>query len=68
MVWRFLLDIALSDAKQLLVGCREQFGKKRYRVRLKVSHSFKTAKWKKKYVVVLKCKKMFLLEKIGKNV
>ena len=48
MVWRSLSDIAFSDAKQLLVGCREPPGKKDTEFKLKVSHSFKTAKWNKK--------------------
>ena len=39
-----LSDIAFSDAKQQLVGCREQLGKKDTEFDSKVSHSFKTAK------------------------
>ena len=65
MVWR---SISLSVAqKQLLVGCREQLGIKDSEFESKVLHSFKTANWNKKNVV-LKCKKMFLFEKIDKNV
>ena len=55
MVWR---SIAFSDAKQLLVGCREQIGIKDTEFELKVVQSFKAAKWNlKKLIVVLKCKK-----------
>ena len=65
MVWR---SISLSVAqKQLLVGCREQLGIKDSEFESKVLHSFKTENWNKKNVV-LKCKKMFLFEKIDKNV
>ena len=68
MVWRHLSDIAFSDAKQLLVGCREKLGKKDSEFDSKVLHSFKTAKWKQTNIVVLKCKKKFYFEKIEKNV
>ena len=44
MVWRSLSDIAFSDAKQLLVGYREQLGIKDAEFDSKVSHSFKTEK------------------------
>ena len=66
MVWRHLSDIAFSDAKQLLVGCREKLGKKDSEFDSKVSHSFKTAKWKQTNIAALKCKTMFLFEKIEK--
>ena len=67
MVWR---SISLSVAqKQLLAGCREQRGIKETEFESKVLHSFKTSNWNKKNIsVVLKCKKMFLFEKIDKNV
>ena len=56
MVWRSLSDIAFSETKQLLVDCREQLRKKRYRVRLKSITP--NEKYKiKKLVIVLKCKK-----------
>ena len=65
MVWR---SIPLSVAqKQLLVGCREQLRIKDSEFESKVLHCFKTANWNKKKVV-LNCKKMFLFEKIDKNV
>ena len=65
MVWR---SISLSVArKQLLVGCREQLGIKDSEFESKELHSFKTSNWNKKNVA-LKCKKMFLFEKIDKNV
>ena len=60
MVWRFLFDIAFSDTKQLLVGCREQLGKKDTGFDSKVSHSFKNSKMKFK-------KKLLLFESV-KNV
>ena len=66
MVWRSLPNIAYSDVKQLLVGCREQLGEKGTEVDSKVSHFFKTVN-----LVVLKCKKKlrkFLFEKIDRNV
>ena len=44
MVLRFLSDIAFIDAKQMLVSCREQFGKKDKEFDSKLSHSFKTVK------------------------
>ena len=62
MVWRSLPNIAFSDVKQLLVGCREQLGEKGTEVDSKVSHFFKTVN-----LVVLKCKKKlrkFLFEKL----
>ena len=48
MVLRFLSDIAFSDTKQLLIGCREQLGKKDTHFDSKVLHAFKTAKWNQK--------------------
>ena len=66
MVWR---SIPLSVAqKLLLVGCREQLRIKDSEFESKVLHSFKTANWNKNKNVVLKCKNMFLFEKIDKNV
>ena len=66
MVWR---SISLSVAqKQLLFGCREQLGIKDSEFDSKELHSFKTVNWNLKKNVVLKCKKMFLFEKIDKNV
>ena len=47
MVWRSLPDIAFSDAKQLLVGCREELEKKDTEFDSKVSHSFCKMKLKK---------------------
>ena len=64
MVWRSLLDIAFSDVKQLLVGCREQLGENDSEFDSEVLHSFKTVKWNKKSVAVLKCKKNFFLRKL----
>ena len=46
--------------KQLLVGCRVQLGIKDSEFESKELHFFKN--------VALKCKKMFLFEKIDKNV
>ena len=67
MAWRSIL---LSVAqKQMLVGCREQLGTKDTEFESKVLHSFKTVNWNQKNIfVVLKSKKMFLFEKIDKNV
>ena len=67
MVWR-LLSLSVTP-KQLLVGCREQLGIKDIEFDSKMLHSFKTANWnqKKENYVVLKCKKMFLFEKIDRN-
>ena len=62
MVWRSLSDNAFSETKQLLVGSREQLRKK---IHLKVSHSTKSMKSKKIYIV-LKCIK-FLFEKFRKT-
>ena len=39
-----LSDIAFSDAKQMLVGCREQLGEKGAEFDLRVPHSFKALK------------------------
>ena len=65
---RSLSDIALLDAKQLLVSCRKQLGKKDPEFDSKVLHSFKTPKWiLKKIIVVLNSTKMFLFEKIDNN-
>ena len=65
MVWRPLSDIAFSDVKQLLDGCREQLGENDSEFDSKVLHSFKTVKWNKKNVVVLKCKNRgFFLRKL----
>ena len=51
MVLRSLSDTAFSDAKKLLVGCREQLGKKDTEFDSKVSHSFELqTKVKKHYV------------------
>ena len=44
MFWRSLADIAFSDVKQLLVGCREQFGENDSEFDSKVLHSFKIVK------------------------
>ena len=44
MVWRSLFDISFSDEKQMLVGCREQLGKKDTEFDSKVSHSLKTTR------------------------
>ena len=64
MVWR---SISLSVAQnQLLVGCREQLGIKDCEFESKVLHSFKTANLNKKNCSEVK--KMFLFEKIDKNV
>ena len=38
IVWRSLSDIAFSDAKQLLVNCREQLRKKDIEFDPKISH------------------------------
>ena len=48
MVWRSLSDIVFSDAKQLLVGCREQLEKK-YRVQLKSIAPIQNRKIKSKF-------------------
>ena len=66
MDWR---SISLPVAqKQLLVGCREQLGIEDTEFESKVLHSFKTANWnQKKNYVVLKCKEMFLFDKIDRN-
>ena len=66
MVW---MSISLSVVqKQLLVGCREQLVIKDTEFESKVLHSFKTENWnQEKNIVVWKCKKMFLFEKIDKN-
>ena len=50
MVWKSLSDIAFSDAKQLLAGCRDQIGKRDTEFDSVVSQSFKTAKWHKKKI------------------
>ena len=56
--------IAFSDVKQLFVGCREQLGENDSKFDSKLLHSFKTVKWNKKNVVILKCKnKSFFLRK-----
>ena len=68
MVWRSLSDIAFSDAKQLLVGRREQPGKKDTEFEFKASYSFKTAKWNKKNYCCFKVLKKGFFEKIDKNV
>ena len=64
MVWRSLFDITFSDTKQLLVGCRGQLRKKRYRVRLKSIALDEKDEIKK--IIVLKCKKMFSFRKLTK--
>ena len=46
MVWRSLSDIAFSDTKQLLVGCREQLRKKDTEFDSKVSRFMKSMKSK----------------------
>ena len=67
MVWRSLSNISFSEAKKLLVGSREQLGKKDTEFDWKVSHSSKTTKWnKKKIIVILKRRKMFFLRKMTK--
>ena len=68
MVWRSLSDIAFSDVKQLLVASWDQLGENDSEYDSKVLQSFKTVKWNKKNVVVLKCKNVFLFEKIDRNV
>ena len=65
MVWRFLSDIAFSDKKQLLLSCRGQLRKKDTDSDSKVSPPSKTAICNKKSFV-LKCKNVFLFEKIEK--
>ena len=47
MVWRSLSDIAFSDTKQLLVGCREQLREKDTEFDSDVSHLMKSMKSKK---------------------
>ena len=44
MVLRSLSNYVFSDAKKLLLDCREQLGIKDAEFDSKVSHSFKTAK------------------------
>ena len=69
MIWRSLSDIAFSDAKQLLVGWRELLGLKDKEFKIKSFALLQNCKMKsKKVIVVLKCKKVFLFEKIDKNV
>ena len=68
MVWRSLSDIAFSEVKQLLVASWDQLGENDSEYDSKVLQSFKTVKWNKKNVVVLKCKNVFLFEKIDRNV
>ena len=70
MVWRSLSDTTFSEAKQLLVGCREQLGKKRYRMRStqKYHTPSKLQNEIKKIIVVLMRKKMFLFKKTDKNI
>ena len=64
MVWKSLSDIAFNDVKQLLVGCREQLRKKDTEFNSKVSHSFKSAKWNQKKLLLFKSlKKCCLLGK-----
>ena len=60
------IDIAFSDTKQLLFGCREQLRRKHTALYSKVSHLMKGMK-SKKFTIVLKLKKMFLFEKFDKN-
>ena len=64
MVWKPLTDIAFSDVKQLLVGCREQLGENDSEFDSKTFNSFKTVTWNKRNVVVLKCKRSFFLRKL----
>ena len=68
MFWRCLSDTAFSDAKQLLAGCREQLGKKDTEFDSELSHSFQTAKLNLKKYCCFTGGKMFLFEKIDKNV
>ena len=63
MVWRSLSDIAFSDTKQLLVGCREQLRKKDTEFDSKVSRFMKSMKSK---LLLLKCKKCFCLRNLTK--
>ena len=55
IVLRSLSDIAFGDTKELLVGCREQLRKKRYKVWLKSIILYE--KYEIKKIIVLKCKK-----------
>ena len=65
MVWRSLSDIAFSEVKQLLVASWDQLGENDSEYDSKVLQSFKTVKWNKKNVVVLKCKNRgFFLRKL----
>ena len=67
MVWRSLADIAFGEAKQLLVGCREQRGKKiqssnqKYRTPSKLQNEIK-----KNIVLSWRVKKCFFLRKLTK--
>ena len=65
MVWRSLSDIALSDTKQLLVGCREQLRKKHTEFDSKVSHLMKSMK-SKKLLLFWSVKKSFSLRNLTK--
>ena len=65
MVRRSLSDITFSDAKQLLIGCRGQIGRKDAKINSKVF--LQNCKMKLNGIVVLKSKKMFFFEKIDKN-
>ena len=68
MVWRFLSDIAFTDAKPMLVSCREQLGEKDKDFDSKVSHSFKTVKQNQNKMLLFQIAKKFVIEKIDRNV
>ena len=50
--FNFLFDITVSDAKQLSLGCRGQLGQKDTDFDVKVSFSFKPAKWNQKELLL----------------
>ena len=67
MVSRSRADIAFNDARQLLVCKRGQRGKKDKELDSKISLFFKKVKRNKK-AIIQSVKKMFLFDKIDKNV
>ena len=60
--------ITFSDAKQLMVGCREQLEKKIQSSTQKYRTPSKPQNEIKENIAVFKCKIMFPFEKIDKNV
>ena len=67
MQYGLKVNIAFRGAKTIVGWLQRATWNKRWRVRVKRVALFKTSNWNKKNVA-LNCKKMFLFEKIDKNV